>query len=71
MPTQGALKLFRFIKDKEAFRPLCPVTPNLFLVRVERIELSPHPWQGRVLPLNDTRGLITITENALKSKSSL
>ena len=24
-------------------------------MRVERIELSPHPWQGRVLPLNDTR----------------
>ena len=31
-----------------------------FLVRVERIELSPHPWQGRVLPLNDTRNGINI-----------
>jgi hypothetical protein len=24
-------------------------------VRVGRIELPPRPWQGRVLPLNDTR----------------
>ena len=30
------------------------------VVRVERIELSPHPWQGRVLPLNDTRDGINI-----------
>ena len=32
-------------------------------VRVERIELSPHPWQGRVLPLNDTRNGIILHWN--------
>ena len=26
-----------------------------FCVRPERIELSSHPWQGRVLPLNHDR----------------
>ncbi len=26
-----------------------------FFVRVGRIELPSHPWQGRVLPLNHTR----------------
>ena len=30
------------------------------IVRVRRIELLPHPWQGRVLPLNDTRSEINI-----------
>jgi hypothetical protein len=29
-------------------------------VRVGRIELPPRPWQGRVLPLNDTRLFRTI-----------
>ncbi len=40
----------------------------LYMVRVERIELSPHPWQGRVLPLNDTRVRNTIHESSLNSK---
>lgn len=38
-------------------------------VRVERIELSPHPWQGRVLPLNDTRVKTILIENVRKTKS--
>ena len=29
-------------------------------VRVGRIELPSHPWQGRVLPLNHTRILLEI-----------
>ena len=27
------------------------------MVRVERIELSPQPWEGYILPLNYTRAL--------------
>ena len=27
----------------------------MFTVRIGRIELPPHPWQGRVLPLNYIR----------------
>ena len=38
------------------------------MVRVERIELSPHPWQGRVLPLNDTRMAINIHYQTPNSK---
>ncbi len=30
------------------------------IVRVERIELSPQPWEGRVLPLNHTRNLFIL-----------
>ena len=32
-----------------------------FGVRVGRIELPSHPWQGRVLPLNHTRNKSNIT----------
>ena len=38
------------------------------IVRVGRIELPPHPWQGRVLPLNDTRVKTILIENTEKSK---
>ena len=31
------------------------------MVRVERIELSIHPWEGYVLPLNHTRSSIMYT----------
>ena len=31
------------------------------MVRVERIELSIHPWEGYVLPLNHTRSSIIYT----------
>ncbi len=30
---------------------------HFVLMRIGRIELPPHPWQGRVLPLNDIRDL--------------
>ena len=32
-------------------------------MRVGRIELPSHPWQGRVLPLNHTRNVIIIRKN--------
>ena len=31
-------------------------------MRVGRIELPSHPWQGRVLPLNHTRNVIHYTQ---------
>ncbi len=44
------------------FRSIFLKTALLLYVRVERIELSPRPWQGRVLPLNHTRvGAIVAT----------
>jgi Zn-finger nucleic acid-binding protein len=42
----------RAIKHKKYILKVCIF---LHFVRVERIELSSHPWQGRILPLNYTR----------------
>ena len=47
---------FRFSTQQKQF--CCSTRLNsasLHLVRVGRIELPSHPWQGRVLPLNHTR----------------
>jgi hypothetical protein len=36
---------------------------DILFVRPERIELSSHPWQGRVLPLNHDRKLFMYKYN--------
>ena len=41
-------------QDKKMARK-CLFYQGHMILRVGRIELPPRPWQGRVLPLNDTR----------------
>jgi hypothetical protein len=35
------------------------------MVRVARIELASHPWEGYILPLNHTRALMFIIADAV------
>lgn len=43
------------LHKQKAEAEVSPASAFCFVVRVGRIELPSHPWQGRVLPLNHTR----------------
>lgn len=53
---QGKIRAGGFFRDTHHFKNIkfCVIKTNNF-VRVGRIELPSHPWQGRVLPLNQHR----------------